>query len=224
MRIRRKKHLEERLAKVYDYIIIADKTMVNEKEAIQVKSYFNFDTIFENQNPVELEIGCGKGGFICQKALLNNKINYFAVEMMENIIVIAAEKAKENCIKNLRFINSGAAYLQRYIMPSSIKTIYLNFSPPYPKNSYENRRLTNDRFTKIYKELLVPGGCIYQKTDDKNFFEYSKNMFIKNGFTVCELTNDLSNEIFAIRTEYEEKFNKLNMPIYALCAQLKSPD
>ena len=127
MRIRRKKHLDERLKQLSDIIIVPDRDIVNVKEAIKSKRYFDFVSMFGNNNPVEMEIGCGKGGFIVQKAILNPNVNYIAVELLNNIIVMAGELAKQKGLKNVRFINSGAEYLPRYIREQSINNIYLNF-------------------------------------------------------------------------------------------------
>ena len=108
MRIRRKKHLEERLENVKDILIVPEKDIVNVKIAIENKAYFDFFSIFGNYNPVELEIGCGKGSFIVQKAVKNPNKNYLAVEMLENIIVMACECAKQNNLKNILFIGLPA--------------------------------------------------------------------------------------------------------------------
>lgn len=219
MRIRRKKHLKERLEKVKDYLIVADRDIVNVKQAIQDKRYFEYIKIFGNENPVELEVGCGKGGFICNKAALNANVNYIAVELLENIVVMACENALKNNLKNVRFVNSGAEYLPRYIKEGSIENIYLNFSPPYPQDSYENRRLTCDRHIIAYKSFLREGGAVYQKTDDKGLFEYSLEKFKQNGFIVKDVSVDIEKGLMAnVETEYESKFRALGMPIYALIA------
>ena len=188
MRIRRKKHLEERLENAKDVLIVPERDIVNVKVAIENKKYYDFNKIFGNDNPVELEIGCGKGGFITQKALLNPNVNFVAVEMLENIIVMACELAKKNGLNNIRFLNTGAEYLPRYIKDESISNIYLNFSPPFPKDGQEGKRLTSKRFVNYYKDFLVKGGKVYQKTDDKEFFEFSKNSLKENGFEVSDLT------------------------------------
>ncbi len=222
MRIRRKKHLKERLCGIKELVIVPPRDILNVKEAVKSKRYFNYSEIFSNNNPVELEIGCGKGGFIIEKARLNPNLNFLAVELLENIIVMAGEDAKEKGVTNLRFVNSGAEYLPRYIKDNSINNIYLNFSPPYPNDGYENRRLTADAKVEAYKDFLVDGGSVYQKTDDKEFFEYSFRQFKKYGFIVTDLTESLANsEIDNIETEYESKFRAKSMPIYALKAQMK---
>ncbi len=225
MRIRRKKHLKERLENVSDYLIVPDRDVVNVKKAIEDKKYFDYQSLFGNSNPVELEIGCGKGGFICQKALLNPNVNYIAVELLENIIVMASERAMNLGLTNVKFLNSGAEYLPRYIKDDSIDNIYLNFSPPYPQESYENRRLTCDRHVKAYKAFLRDGGVVYQKTDDKGFFEYSLLKFKEHGFIVEDVSNDIKKgKIQNVQTEYESKFIAKGLPIYALVATKRIDD
>lgn len=219
MRIRRKKHLEERLSLVNNYVLVADRDIPNVNEAIKDKKYFDFVSLFGNENPVEIEIGCGKGGFIVQKALNNPNVNYFAVELLSNIIVMAAENAKEKKLSNVKFFNSSAEYLPRYIPNNSINNLYLNFSPPFPPTSYESHRLTCDRRIVEYKKYLKTGGCVYQKTDDKPFCEYSFDKFVENGFEVYDVSNKINNgEIENVVTEYEKKFRDKGMPIYALIA------
>ena len=220
MRIRRKKHLEERLSSVNDLVLVADRDIANVVEAIKDKKYYDFKKLFSNDNPVELEIGCGKGGFIVKKAGLNKDVNFIAVELLSNIIVMAAELARKNQLSNVKFVNSSAEYLPRYIKDESINNIYLNFSPPFPPNSYESHRLTCDRRVKEYKNYLVKGGSVFQKTDDKEFFDYSFEKFVENGFIVEDVSSKINNgEMDNVITEYEQKFRNLNMPIYALIAK-----
>ena len=219
MRIRRKKHLEERLSLVKDYLIVPDRDIVNVKEAVKDKKYFDYKSIFANDNPIELEIGCGKGGFIVQKAKENPNINFIAVELLENIIVMAAENAKENGLNNVRFVNSGAEYLPRYIKDESISNIYLNFSPPFPKDGYENRRLTSDRFVPSYKSYLKDGGNVYQKTDDYGLFIYSFSKFVEHGFMVKDVSVDIEKGLIDnVMTEYEKKFKSQGLKVYSLIA------
>jgi tRNA (guanine-N7-)-methyltransferase len=219
VRIRRKKHLKERLDNVRDFLIVPDRDIVNVKQAILDKKYFDYQLLFGNQNPVELEIGCGKGGFICKKASLNPNVNFIAVELLENIVVMACENALKQGLKNLKFVNSGAEYLPRYIKDGSISNIYLNFSPPYPQDSYENRRLTCDRHILAYKAFLTNGGAVYQKTDDKGLFDYSLAKFKQYGFIVKDVSLEIEKGLIPnVETEYESKFRALGLPIYALIA------
>ena len=220
MRIRRKKHLQERLSKVTDVLIVPDRDIVNVKLAIQDKKYFDFNKMFGNDNPVELEVGCGKGGFIVEKAKLNPNINFIAVELLENIIVMACEFAQKQGLKNIKFVNSGAEYMPRYIKEESIDNIYLNFSPPFPKTTQESRRLTNDNYMNAYKSFLKVGGTVFQKTDDEEFFNYSFAQFEKFGFQVENVTKKLhENTIDNVETEYEKMFKKKGMLPFGLIAK-----
>lgn len=219
MRIRRKKHLEERVEKVNDLLIIADRDIQNVNLAIQDKKYFDYEKLFGNNNPVEIEIGCGKGSFIVQKAKQNPNVNFIAVELLQNIIVMACEYAKKEGLTNIRFFNSGAEYLPRYIKENSITNIYLNFSPPFPKIGSESHRLTSDRFVLAYKSFLTDGGAIFQKTDDKEFFEYSFNKFVEHGFDVEDVTDKIAGgQIANIETEYEKMFKSKGISANGLIA------
>ncbi len=220
MRIRRKKHLQERLAALNDLVIVADRDIPNVLEAVKDKKYFDFEALFGNDNPIALEIGCGKGKFICDKAKLEPNINFVAVELLDNIIVMAGERANSEKLSNVRFFNCGAEYLPRYIKDCSISNIYLNFSPPFPGDAYENRRLTCDRRMGEYMQYLIEGGCIYQKTDDKEFFDYSFNQFKRYGFQVEDVSGKIdTGEMQNVETEYENKFRSLGMNIYGLIAK-----
>ena len=211
MRIRRKKHLQERLKAVSDILFVADYSVPDARVANQNKTYFNFEEIYGNSNPVELEIGCGKGGFIVDKALLQPHTNFLAVELLDNIVVMASENAKKHNVKNVRFFNCGAEYLPKYIKDSSISNIYLNFSPPFNGVRYENRRLTNSRLIEYYKSFLVDKGCIYLKTDNKEFYDYSFSQFKKFGFNTIDTTEAVySGAQENIKTEYELNFSWQN--------------
>ncbi len=221
--MRRKKRLNERLDAVKNYFVVIERDVTNVTEAIKDKKYIDYNETFGNNNSIEMDIGCGKGGFIVELAKRNPNKNYIAVEMMENIVLLAAEKARAEGVNNLKFINTGAEYLPRYITPNTISAIYLNFSPPYPQKSYSNRRLTNPRYLGVYDELLRVDGVLYQKTDDKDFFNYSVDTITKFGYSVKMLYDcEEGQEYKSIITEYENKFRGLNMPIYGLVARKKS--
>lgn len=222
MRMRRKKNLENRLADCGDYIIYLDREDKN-FSVKDTKDILDLEKIFGNSNPVELEIGCGKGQFAREIAKRNPDINYLAVEKSSNVIVDAASAAIADGIENLRFARGDAEYLDCFIPPKSVKNIYLNFSCPYPKNTYARHRLTHGGFLEIYKKLLADGGEIYQKTDNMHFFEFSLEQFSQNGFALKNISLDLHNSDFEgnIITEYEKKFSEQGFPIYRLEAYLR---
>lgn len=223
MRMRRKKNLEKRLDNCEYNLINVGEIPKNAQLAVQEKHYLDYQALFGNSNPVELEIGCGKGKFIIETAIENPDINYIAIEKYDNVIVQACEKAEQEKITNLKFMNIGAEYLERYLKSGSIRKIYLNFSCPYPKKSYANRRLTNKRFLKIYEALLSSEGEIYQKTDNQGLFEYSIEQFSQYGYCLKNVSLDLHKSDFLgnVETEYEHKFSSLGKPIYRLEAYLR---
>ncbi len=217
MRMRRKKHLEERLAECGDMIIYMDREDRN-YQVKDTKDMLDLEALFGRKAPVMLEIGCGKGQFICELASREPETDFLAVEKSSNVIVDAAEKAIAAGIKNVRFLRGGAEYLQSYIPRGSVGRIYLNFSCPFPKKSYAAHRLTHHRFLEIYETLMLPGAEIHQKTDNRNFFEFSLEEFSQHGWKLKNISLDLHASEFEgnIETEYEKRFSEQGFPIYRL--------
>lgn len=177
--------------------------------------------VFGNDNPLYLELGCGKGSFAIQSAQLHPERNYIALEKLSNVIVVGCEQAQKLKLANLRFLNCRAENLLHYLPPHSVTEIILNFSCPFPKKTYANRRLTSPNYLAIYKQLLVDGGIIRQKTDDRPFFDYSLETLTANGWQVFDIDYDLPADFEGnIVTEYESKFRAEGKPIYALKAKL----
>jgi tRNA (guanine-N7-)-methyltransferase len=219
MRLRHKKNLEQRLKNCGEYLLTLELGPINADECPDRDLYLNFRDVFNNDNPVMLEIGCGKGRFICEAAMREPDKNFLAVEKAAGVIVNACERAREYGLSNVRFIMMSAEYLYRYIPAASISGIYLNFSCPFPKNSYRNHRLTSERFLNFYRFVLKDGAVIRQKTDSPVFFEFSVGSYTQCGFTLKNITHDLHNSVYYkdnIKTEYEEKFASLGKPVYAL--------
>ena len=222
MRMRRKRNLEPRMEACADLLIARGKPCKNLKEAAEnYRAPIDYLAVFGNGRPVELEVGCGNGGFIAEKAKRDPQTNFLAVELCSNVILTAMEKAAAEGIANVRFLNVPAEILGCYIPEGSVRKIYLNFSPPLPEKSRERQRLTSPRFLKIYRGLLAEGGRIEQKTDSEPFFEYSLEQYAENGFSVAEITRDLHRSALAaenIVTEYEAGFAARGLPIYRAVA------
>ena len=141
--------------------------------------------------------------------------------MNRNVLADACSKAEALGLDNLLFLHCGAEVLLRYLRPASVSKIYLNFSCPFPKHAYENRRLTNLRFLTIYRELLNETGEIVQKTDNADFFAYSLSQYSLAGCILSDITFDLHalSEAENNVTEYEQKFSSMGMPIYRVRAR-----
>ena len=223
MRARRKKNLDKRASNASDVIDLSKTSHILGLEEEKRYEVFSPYDLFGNDNPVELEIGSGKGRFIIEKAQNNPQINYVGVEIQLNVIISGAEKVLEKGLKNVKLFNIGAEILKYTLPEKSISKLYLNFSCPYPKKQYENHRLTYWSFLEIYKYLLKDGAELHFKTDNDDFFEYSVNSLIENGFEITYLTRDLHNSDVKdnVLTEYEEKFIKLGKTINKLTAKMK---
>ena len=223
MRMRHKKNLEPRLEAVSDYLITVKNESLNYNDAKKEKHTLNMSELFNNDNPVYLEVGGGKGQFACTFAKLNPDKNMLCVEKVRDVIVSACELAQKEGLKNVKFLCTEAEYLPSYLPEDTFEAIYLNFSCPFPKNTYANHRLTSERFLEIYKPVLKKGAPICQKTDNMHFFEFSIESFSKSGFELSNISLDLHNSGFEsnIVTEYEERFSSQGMPIYRLEARLK---
>ncbi len=222
MRMRRKRHLEPRMERCKDLLAARGRPCLNLKEAAEnFRALLDYSALFGNDAPVELEIGCGNGGFISELARRTPQTNFLAVEVCSNVILTAMENCIAAGIANVRFLNIPAEILPCYIPENSVEKIYLNFSTPLPETSREKQRLTSSRFLLIYEKLLKEGGCIVQKTDSAEFFEYSLAKFREHGFEVREVTRDLHHSEYAkenIVTEYERNFSGKGMPIFRAVA------
>ena len=221
MRMRLKKHLDERIAECSEVLLAREGDgffQLSEEEKKQFQQ--NPTAVFGNGNKVCLEIGCGKGAWALQCAALHPDINYIALEKLSNVIVVACEQASKLNLHNLRFLNVRAENLDSFLTPCSVDEIALNFSCPFPKKTYANRRLTSKYFLELYKRLLKPHGTISQKTDDYDFFLWSIDSYRENGYEVYDVCYDLpADAVGNVVTEYEAKFRALGKPIYSLKAK-----
>ena len=214
MRMRKKRNFETRMDACKDLLLARGAGgILNMKEAAEnYRDLVDFSKVFGNNRPVELEIGCGKGGFICELAARNKGVNYLALEKMSNVVLTPMEEVKKLGLGNVRFLNIRAECLPCYIPENSLEAIYLNFSTPLPKLGYATQRLTHRNFLEIYKKLLKKGGHILQKTDNKDFFEFSLEEYRACGFRLKDISYDLHRDGKPeenIVTEYESKFAAL---------------
>lgn len=218
MRMRKKRHLEERLEQCGDICLGWLPDYIAEQRERPITEPFDNEKVFGRDNPVHLEIGCGKGRFIQQMAEQNPDINFIALEQTANVLVTAMERTQKSGIKNLKYYAGKAEYLEKVFAPRSVQRIYLNFSCPYPKESYAKHRLTHPLFLDIYRSILTEDGYIKQKTDNQRLFEFSVENFSQNGWCLRNVSLDLHNSKIAgnIMTEYEERFTGMGLPIYYL--------
>lgn len=184
-----------------------------------------FQTLFDNNNKIEVEIGSGKGSFIIKKALNNPDINYIAVEKIPSVLVSLIKKIEGKNIKNLKVICYDAEKIDE-VFYKEVDRIYLNFSDPWPKSKHEKRRLTHHIFLNKYEYIFKKDSIIEIKTDNKLLFAFSLESLSSYKYIFKYISLDLHNEPKEnilkenIQTEYEKKFSKYG-PIYKMIAVKK---
>ena len=198
--------------------------VIDQKQATE--QIGKWQMLFDQKNPIHVEIGSGKGQFILGMALAHPEINYIGMEIQETAIAIAARKSFEQVGKlpNLRYIYGNGNGVETYFEKAEVAKLYLNFSDPWPKARHESRRLTYKSFLKLYEAILPEKGEVEFKTDNRHLFEYSMVSFVNYGMRWS--TNDYSLDLHQddekvlgnIETEYEQKFMAKGQPIYKIKA------
>ena len=197
-----------------DIIINNSKYVINDPEKYKGK----YNELFKNDNPINLEIGMGKGDFIINMAKKFPNINFIGIEKYESVMVRAVEKLENIELSNLKFIRFDAINIDN-IFDKEINLIYLNFSDPWPKKRHAKRRLTSINFLKLYDNIFKNNSHIILKTDNILLFASSIESLSDYGYKFKKVSLDLSNEdIDNVVTEYENKFMKLGMKINYLDA------
>lgn len=178
--------------------------------------------VFNNDNPVRIEIGMGKGRFVSTLALLNPDINYVGIEKYSSVLLRAVEKQDELNLPNLRFIRMDAEAITEVFDRGEVDRIYLNFSDPWPKDRHAKRRLTSRQFFERYNIILKKDGQVEFKTDNRPLFDFSVEEVKEAGWQLRAVTYDLHNDAKLcegnVMTEYEERFSAAGNPICKLIA------
>lgn len=177
---------------------------------------------FKNNNPIYLELGCGRGQFISEWSKANQDKNFVAIDLKDEVLIYTLHKVQEVEVENVRIIPLNIAFIENVFDTDEISQIFINFCNPWPKERHNKRRLTYPKFLEAYKKFLKLNGQIWFKTDDKELFEASIEYFKTSGFNIEFLTYDLHSSDFAenIVTEYEGKFTELGMKTMFLVARL----
>ena len=219
MRIRKKKWAEPELS-------VCDFFVKNPEEHAG-----SWKSAFKKEQPLVLEIGCGKGGFAGQFALLHPEINIIALDIKIDMlgvgrrtIVKLFEEAGKSAdeIDNLLLVNYNVEQLDRVIKPEDrIERLFINFCNPWPRPKHKKRRLTYYKKLEMYKSFLLPEAQIRFKTDDDELFEESIEYFAQSGYDIIYLTRDLHQSDFDenIVTEHERMFTKEGKTIKFLIAK-----
>ena len=180
-------------------------------------------SLFDNDLPIYLELGCGKGTFAAEYAAINHGVNLLAVDIKSEILVLAKHKIEQKMNEGL--IARGQVYIMAQdimridlmMAPSdSVNRIYINFPNPWPKMQHKKRRLTHPKQLTQYRDFLVDGGEIFFKTDDDGLFNESVEYFKQCNFEIKRISYDIHSEPLPegyIETEHEQQFIEQGLKI-----------
>ena len=168
----------------------------------------NWNKVFNNDNPIYIEIGIGKGKFIVENAIKYPNINFIGIEKYDSVLVRAIQKSNELELNNLKLVRMDAKRIEE-VFDHEIDRIYLNFSDPWPKDRHYKRRLTSYVFLDKYEHIFKNNKYIIMKTDNIDLFNFSLESLTNHGYNIDFMSNDLHslNDADNIMTEYEEKFS-----------------
>ena len=217
MRIRKKKWAQPELD--------ACSFFVNNPEEYRGK----WADFFCEAQPIELEVGCGKGTFVAEKALRNPDVNFIAMDIKSdmlgvgrrNIVKRFEEAGRE--VKNIALVAFNVDQIFKVIgEDDKIDRIYINFCNPWPRGKHNKRRLTHPTKLNLYKNFLKKGGEIHFKTDNDELFEDSLEYFKESGYELLKVVRDLhSSDVEGnIVTEHEKMFSDEGILIKYLVAKL----
>ena len=170
---------------------------------------------FKNDNPIVLELGCGKGEYSVGLAKHYLEKNFIGVDIKGSRMFVGAEEALEEGMKNVACLRTRIDFITDFFGEDEVDEIWLTFSDPQPKKP--RKRLTSPLFIERYRKILKKGGVVHLKTDSDLLFEYTEDEIDKNNYDCLELTWDLyrelpenidpvTREIFHIKTHYEKLF------------------
>lgn len=171
---------------------------------------------FGNNHEIHVELGTGRGQFITNLAHINSHINYIAMEIKEEVLLKAVEKAKDKGLSNIVFLWYDVNKISEIFAEKELSRIYINFCDPWPKKRWEKRRLTHRGFLKNYERILKDAGEIHFKTDNEKLFEFSLNELAAMNYKLKNITFDLHKSEYTdnVTTEYEDKFAAQGIKIF----------
>ena len=165
----------------------------------------DWESLFGNTAPVEIEIGFGKGRFLLAAAERYPDHNWLGIEYAPQCVLVAAERATKRELKNMRVIHSAAEdVLNEYLRDACVHAYHINFPDPWPKKRHHKRRLVKTPLVEQLKRTLEPGGSIHVATDFEEYFEEMLPIFGDQGFVIVDQPEAREDEIFI--TNYEKKF------------------
>ena len=163
---------------------------------------------FKNENPITLELACGKGEYAVGLGRIHTQRNYVGVDLKGNRIWVGAKKALEETLTNVAFLRTQIDKLADYFDSSEISEIWITFPDPQLRNSKAKKRLTHPKFLRLYQQIMKPGGIIHLKTDSPDLYNFTKlvielfNIRVVHDLSDAYAIDEISEEL-KIKTHYE---------------------
>lgn len=168
--------------------------------------------VFKNQNPIVLELACGKGEYTVNLAEAFPDKNFIGIDIKSNRMWVGAKMAIERKLLNAAFVRLRIHTLQEYFEKGEVSEIWITFPDPFPKDRHDKHRLTHPRFLKVYKEVIRENGILNFKTDDDGLFTFTEELFAEIGIKPIQVVRDVHGSTEAdeyvrnITTHYEKLF------------------
>jgi tRNA (guanine-N7-)-methyltransferase len=205
--------------------VIEPETRIVKAGSYPLRGRWNSE-FFGNNNPLVLELGCGKGEYTVGLAMKYPSKNHIGVDIKGARIWRGAKTALENRISNVLFLRTRIEFLNAFFAEDEINEIWITFPDPFPKPVKSERRLTSPSFLNLYRGILSDRGIVHLKTDNSQLYRYTLGIALSNRLEIISDTDDLygsekDNEILSIRTHYEKLFLKEGIKIKYLSFRLE---
>ncbi len=209
----------------YNVVKNADEILNNSSYLIKNPEKYKgkWNTIFNNNKPICLELGMGRGSFIIEMAKRHPNINYIGLELDKSQTATAISNIRNDKIPNLRMICADARNIIEYF-GKEIDTIYLTFSEPWPKKQDEKKRFTHESYLKLYDRIFKKHKHIILKTDNKILFASAMESLSQYWYSFDKVSLDLHNDerkIENVMTDFEKQYFKEHRNIYYVDASFK---
>ncbi len=147
--------------------------------------------LFENDNPLVLELACGKGEYTVEMAKAHPQYNFIGVDIKGNRMYVGAKKALDEQIRNVGFMRTRIEQINLHFLPHSISEIWITFPDPFLRDSRAKNRLTHHKFLAMYQQILKPEGIIHLKTDSPELYEFTQEMVAHHQCTIVQKIDDV---------------------------------
>ena len=215
---------KNKLAKFKELSMLSNTIQPNQKEILAnsfpLKGKWNQE--FKNNNPIVLELGCGKGEYTVNLAEINSEVNYIGIDIKGARIWKGATLAHKNKLDNVRFLRTQIEQLDKFFCDKEISEIWITFPDPQIKYRRRKKRLTSVSMLESYKKILKKKGLIHLKTDSEFLHGFTLGILDSLNVEIVKSTHDLykskiDNSVLKIKTFYETMFLKKKKPITYIC-------